>query len=232
MSGAHADDGGRGVLDGAFRWLDRLCEVGDAGLTALAAGRGLPKATAHRLLDQLVRLGAVERADTRYRVGPRLFQLGQAWEPHPGLRSTATQPLHELARATGASVGLCVLRAGRALVVSGVPGEIDELVPLRAGATWGFPTAVGKALAAGLAPLARESASWQREAALIRDRGIALDHEQAVPGVACAAVPIRARDGRSVAAVCAMIEASPRLPRIAEVLRRVGRAISAGLEPG
>src|SRR5882757_7202056 len=74
-----SSDGGRGVLDGAFRLLDTLCALGDAGLTALAAGSGLPKATAHRLLEQLVRQGAVERAEARYRIGPRLFQIGQSW---------------------------------------------------------------------------------------------------------------------------------------------------------
>lgn len=215
-------------MDGAFRLLDALCEVGNAGLTALAAGSGLPKATAHRLLEQLVRLGAVERVGTRYRIGPRLFQLGQSWEPHPELRLAAAHPMHVLARATGASVGLCVLRAGRALVVSGMPGEVDELVPLRTGISFGLPTAAGKVLVADVS-IALESTSWRREAAVIRGCGVAFDHEQAVTGVSCAAVPIRARDGRVVAAVCTLIEASPRLPRIAEALRRVGNAIEANL---
>ena len=80
-----------------------------------------------------------------------------------------------------------------------------------------------------MAPLTLESASWRREAALIRERGVAFDNEQALAGVACAAVSIRARDGRVVAAVCAIVEASPRLPRIAEALRRVGGAIEANL---
>jgi len=217
-------------LDGAFRLLDTLCALGDAGLTALAAGSGLPKATAHRLLEQLVRQGAVERAEARYRIGPRLFQIGQSWEPHRGLLRAAAHPMHELARATGASVGLCVLRAGRALVVSGMPGEVAALVPLRAGTSFSLPTAAGKVLVAGMASvIALESTAWRRESALIRSQGIAFDHEQAVPGVACAAVPIRARDGRPVATVCAMIEASPRLLRVAAALRRVGGAIGANL---
>ncbi|ONI79900.1 hypothetical protein ALI144C_24540 [Actinosynnema sp. ALI-1.44] len=69
-----ADDGaGRGVLDGAFLLLEALARFGEAGPTQLAAATGLPKATTHRLLDQLTGLGAVRREAGRYRIGSRMF---------------------------------------------------------------------------------------------------------------------------------------------------------------
>ncbi|MER6899719.1 helix-turn-helix domain-containing protein, partial [Amycolatopsis sp. NPDC000740] len=49
---------GRGVLEGAFLLLEELARNGEAGPTQLAAATGLHKATAHRLLDQLVGVGA------------------------------------------------------------------------------------------------------------------------------------------------------------------------------
>ncbi|HEX4702173.1 MAG TPA: helix-turn-helix domain-containing protein [Pseudonocardiaceae bacterium] len=68
--------GGRGVLEGAFSLLEVLARMGEAGLTRLATGAGLPKATTHRLLDQLVGLGIVQRRAGRYRMGPHMFHLG------------------------------------------------------------------------------------------------------------------------------------------------------------
>lgn len=52
---------GRGVLEGAFALLEELARGGETGLSRLAARAGLPKATAHRLLNQLVAVGAVQR---------------------------------------------------------------------------------------------------------------------------------------------------------------------------
>ncbi|WP_157110519.1 helix-turn-helix domain-containing protein, partial [Nocardia anaemiae] len=73
--------GGRGVLEGAFALLEVLAHGNAMGLTRLASAAGLPKATAYRLLNQLVAEGAVQRLGGRYRIGPRVFRLGQTWQP-------------------------------------------------------------------------------------------------------------------------------------------------------
>ncbi|MEU0660638.1 helix-turn-helix domain-containing protein [Streptomyces lavendulocolor] len=94
---ARTTGGGRGVLEGAFALLEALRRHGDeAGVTELAVACGVPKSTAHRLLEQLVALQAVERRGLRYRLGPQLYRLGQAWQPHPGLRAAGRLPLHRL----------------------------------------------------------------------------------------------------------------------------------------
>ncbi|GAB2583007.1 IclR family transcriptional regulator [Streptomyces capparidis] len=224
---------GRGVLEGAFTLLDAVERAGEAGLTRLAAATGLPKTTAHRLLDQLVALGAVERRGGRYRVGARIFRLGSAWQPHPGLLAAASGPVRGLAGATGATVAVCVLREGGALTVTGVPGEVDELSPFHAGLVWPWTTAAGKILVAeaygaGL-PLGPLPGEWPREAEAIRDRGAAVDPQQVVPGVMCVAVPLHARDGRAVASLVALVPATSRLRRVEEAVIRAGRAVDAGL---
>jgi IclR family transcriptional regulator, acetate operon repressor len=224
--------GGRSVLEGAFTLLEAVAKSGESGLTKLAAITGLPKTTAYRLLEQLVALGAVERTGGTYRMGSRVFRLGQRWQPHPGLLTAANGPVHTLARATGASVGICVLREGQTMAVGGVPGEVDELAPLRPSQTWPWTTAAGRILVANARrelPLGPLPARWRQEAAAIRDHGVAIDREELIPGVCCVAVPVRDARGNAVAALCALVPPSRRLSRLEETVVRVGRSISTTL---
>lgn len=150
-SGGRGTRGGRGVLEGAFALLEALDRIGEAGLSTLAADTGLPKTSAHRLLDQLVALNAVERSGGHYRVGARVFRLGRNWQPHPGLLAAAQGPLRRLARGEEATVALTVLRENRTIVAAGAgPDAAADHVPLlvRPGATWPWPTAAGLVLAA------------------------------------------------------------------------------------
>ncbi|MFC9387768.1 IclR family transcriptional regulator [Streptomyces venezuelae] len=217
---AHDDGGrprarGRGVLEGAFALLDALRRSGDeAGVTELALLCGVPKASVHRLLDQLVTLGAVERHGNRYRVGPQLYRLGQAWEPHPGLRPAARLPLQRLRAATGASVVLAVLREDMALTVSSVPGDIEPLLPVRDGIAFRLDTAAGKALRGPLRG------------------GPVLDREDVMAGVCCAALPVRTPDGRTVAALAGLVPAGRPLDSLARAVAEAGAAIGRAIARG
>ncbi|WP_405859588.1 helix-turn-helix domain-containing protein [Streptomyces sp. NBC_00090] len=206
---------GRGVLEGAFALLDALRRNGDeAGVTELALACGVPKGSVHRLLDQLVAVGAVERTGSRYRVGPQLYRLGQAWEPHPGLRPAARLPVQRLRAATGASVVLAVMREEMALTVSCVPGELEPLLPVRDGVAFRLDTAAGKALRGPLRG------------------GAVLDREDVMDGVCCAALPVRSPDGRTVAALAAMVPAGRRLDALAHAVADAGAAITRALARG
>lgn len=213
--------------------LGAVDRVGEAGLTRLASECALPKTTAHRLLEQLVELGAVERYGRGYRMGARMFRLGHEWQPHPGLRSAAREPVRRLVRATGATVGISVLHEGQTMVLDWAPGETGEVLgPLRNGVLWPWFTAAGKVLVAGAVPglpLDPLPASWQREAAAIRDRGAAFDREEVVPGVCCVAVPLLGAGGAPVASLCVLADPSHNLERLAGVAQQTGRAISATL---
>ncbi|WP_369147795.1 IclR family transcriptional regulator [Streptomyces sp. R44] len=206
---------GRGVLEGAFALLDALRRNGDeAGVTELALACGVPKGSVHRLLDQLVGLGAVERRGNRYRVGPQLYRLGQAWEPHPGLRTAARLPLQRLRAVTGASVVLTVLREDMALTVSSVPGELEPLLPVRDGIAFHLDTAAGKALRGPLGG------------------GAVFDREDVMEGVCCASLPVRAPDGRTVAALAGMVPAGRRLDALAQAVAEAGAAVTRALARG
>ncbi|MFF4172306.1 helix-turn-helix domain-containing protein [Streptomyces sp. NPDC001744] len=206
---------GRGVLEGAFALLDALRRNGDeAGVTELALACGVPKASVHRLLDQLVCVGAVERTGNRYRVGPQLYRLGQAWEPYPGLRPAARLPLQRLRAATGASVVLVVLREEMALTIGSVPGDLEPLLPVRNGLAFRLDTAAGKAL--------RGSGGG----------GAVLDREDVMEGVCCAALPVRAPDGRAVAALAALAPVGCRLDALAHAVAGAGAAVTRALAGG
>ncbi|MFC8791407.1 helix-turn-helix domain-containing protein [Streptomyces cinereoruber] len=206
---------GRGVLEGAFALLDALRRNGDeAGVTELALACGVPKGSVHRLLDQLVGVGAVERVGNRYRVGPQLYRLGQAWEPHPGLRPAARLPLQRLRAVTGASVVLVVMREETALTVGSVPGDLEPLLPVRDGLAFRLDTAAGKALRGP------------------RASGAVLDREDVMEGVCCASLPVRTPDGRTVAALAALVPAGRRLDGLAHAVAGAGAAITRALAGG
>ncbi|MEU4805519.1 helix-turn-helix domain-containing protein [Actinosynnema sp. NPDC023587] len=124
----------RGVLGRAFTLLDALVSRSDGvGLTWIAHYCGIPKATTHRLLQQLEALGVVERADGLYRLGSHVFRLGQAWEPYPHLLTAARRPLHALATATRVSAVLTVRCQREDLIAATGLARPEDVLLLRPG---------------------------------------------------------------------------------------------------
>ncbi|WHM40394.1 helix-turn-helix domain-containing protein [Streptomyces sp. BPTC-684] len=232
----HGGDGGaagRGVLEGAFSLLEALARVEEGGLSELAATAGLPKTTVHRMLDQLVALDAVERRSGRYRMGPAIVRLGRAWSPERPLHTAATGPLRHLAAATRASVSVSVPGTGSPLVVAALPGEVDDVFPLRAGAVLPPGSAAEVVLAAAgpatAPPEGQCAPQWQRRIEVAREQGTALDHYEADVLVACLAAPVRAPSGKVVAALAVSVLDRRRLADAGEPLRRAARMIGANL---
>lgn len=231
--GSGSSRGGRGVLEGAFLLLEVLAQRQEVGLSSLAAASGLPKATTHRLLGQLIELGAVERQGARYRVGYRMLGVGQTWQPYPGLREAARGPLRALTKATGMSAVVCMLSGGRTVLVIGAHGKHTPRPVITPGTVLPWPTAAGKALVAtSRAPgslAAPAPASWERQAAAIRASNVAVDLEESAPGINCLAAPIRDSRGETIAALA--IQAAPPFhqTRLTEVLHRASTSITTAL---
>ncbi|MFF3615078.1 IclR family transcriptional regulator C-terminal domain-containing protein [Streptomyces sp. NPDC002580] len=78
-------------------------------------------------------------------------------------------------------------------------------------------------------PLGPLPASRHREAAVVREDGVAFDREEPVTGVCCVAVPLKGPDGVTVAAPSAVTDSAHRLDRLADIVRRAGRTVGAGL---
>ncbi|MCE7003434.1 helix-turn-helix domain-containing protein [Kibdelosporangium philippinense] len=108
---------GRGVIEAAFELLDEIKALEPARLMDLAEATGIPRPTVHRLLQQLVAVGAVRRDGTRYRIGASLLDFGGGWQVERRLRTVAWRPLAELASRTGVGVALSVQIGGPPVVL-------------------------------------------------------------------------------------------------------------------
>ncbi|MFD4629068.1 IclR family transcriptional regulator [Streptomyces sp. NPDC058284] len=225
---------GRGVLEGAFLLLDELARTGDAGLTDLAAGAGLPKATAHRLLDQLAAVGAVERASGRYHMGAALARLARSWGASHPLGRAAVQPLRRLSAATGAAVALAAPVGGSMVVVSGMPGPGDEAFPHMPGMVLP-PGNAAEAVMSAYRPVTalppeRSPGEWARRLRKVREHGVDLHHCEDEEPASCLVAPVHAPSGGVVGAIGVRFPGH-RLPsaNMVDATRRAARMLSANL---
>ena len=209
-------------VDRAVRILKALGEhPGRLGLGDLSERVGLAKTTVHGLLRTLQEHGLVEQhADSdKYQLGPELLQLGNSYLDLSELRSRGLAWSELLATRVGEAVRVGVPHGEGMLVVHHVfrPDaslqilEVGALLPLHA-------TALGKAVLAylgqeflseliadGLPKLTGHThvsaAAVKRELAAIRERGYAIEREEAVLGEGGIAAPIFDRRTEPIGAV-------------------------------
>lgn len=197
---------GVGVLDKVVGILDAL-STGPVPLAALVRATGLPRATSYRLasalaVHELVRVDAAGR----FALGPHLAVLAAQVAEEP-LVQRATPVLERLQRVTGESAQL-YQRRGReraCLVAVDPPSGLRDSVP--AGAL--LPMTAGSAAQVLLAweppvevaDLVGDAAFTEQTLALVRRRGWAASVAEREPGVASVSAPVRAADGRVVAAI-------------------------------
>jgi DNA-binding IclR family transcriptional regulator len=176
----------RGVIETAFDVLDHVAALQPARLIDLAETTGIPRATVHRLLKQLIEVGAVRRDGTRYRLGASLLGLGALVFPERRLRVAARRPMAELAAATGAAVSLSGTIGGEVVFLD----TVDARVPL------GFLPEPGARVPAGTAQ-ARAHAEIGRLAPVV-------DAGEVLPDLSCVAVAVPLGGGQ-MAAVSALV---------------------------
>jgi DNA-binding IclR family transcriptional regulator len=219
-------------------------------LTELAARAELPAATAHRLVGELVRWGALVRQESgSYVVGRRLWDLGLLAPVQTGLRHVSSPFLHDLYGATLATVhlavrdGTCALYLDRIAGHASVPvlSQVGGRLPLHA-------TGVGKVLlayapeevrASVLGALSRVTPyTVTRPAVLleqlrrVRAEGYATTSEEMSLGACSVAVPVRDRAGDVVAAVGLVVPGLRRdRPRLVAALQVAARGIGRSLVP-
>lgn len=213
-------------------------------LAEIARYSGLPKSTAHRVLAMLTEVGAVEPVPEGYQVGLRMFSLG-VLPPEAALREAALPHLEELHRVTGGTLHLAILRDGEVVYLEKllpragrlvIPSVIGDRMPATC-------TGVGKVLlayspgdvaeAALAGPLPRRTSrslttaeDVRRELDAIRERGYALDREEAAAGVACVAVPVLVT-GTAIAAISVSFPAAAGTGQaLVSPLRQAAAAIS------
>lgn len=224
-------------------------------LEEIASRTGLPRSSTHRILNQLVRLGWVERSPQGYGLGPRALGLGRQ-RPDDGaaVRHAAAPHLHELQLRTGLVVHLSALDGRDVVYLDKLGGRSASTVPSRVGERApAHSTAGGKAMLAMLEPqeLDRSLAdrlprrtprticdptTLRHELRRIRRRGgLAFEHGESVSGVGCVAAAVSDPE-TPVAAVSLCGElALPQLERLAPLVlaaaRETMRSLHSADEP-
>lgn len=110
----------RSVLGRAFDILECFSASTEQSITSLCHDTGLPPATVHRMLANLVEWGAIERAGRgRYRLGRRLWRLGNEVPSSRTLKDIARPCLVDLHSATG-EIALLASRDGDRFLVADI----------------------------------------------------------------------------------------------------------------
>jgi IclR helix-turn-helix domain len=203
-----SQDDGRCVIGTAFELLDHVGALQPVRLLDLAEATGIPGPTVHRLLKQLIEVGAVWREGTRYRLGASLLELGARVTPEHRLRAVARRPLAELAAATGAAVSLSATIGGDAVFLA----TIDARVPL------GFLPEPGSRVPPGTAP-ARVHTEIGCPAPIV-DAGGYLAH------ISCVAVAVPLGGGE-VAAVTTLVAGQRPSLGLSAATRAAGTRVAA-----
>jgi DNA-binding IclR family transcriptional regulator len=189
-------------------------------LAEISASTGFPRSTTHRLAASMRDVGLLDQDGhrDRYRLGIKLFELGNTVLANMDLHREARPVVDALSRVSGHLVHLAVFDGQQAIVIhrvsdSGTPLTLIEAAPVHC-------TSVGKAILA-FQPTARIDAiiagglkrftdatitdgrKLKSELKLIRARGYAVDEGEHQPGIRCVGAPIHDRAGRVIAGLSA-----------------------------
>jgi DNA-binding IclR family transcriptional regulator len=254
-NGAHGDPYQLQGLDRVVAILDLLGASDDSlSLAEICHRMELRKSTAHRALMALERTGLIERAPgSRYRLGLKLYDMGNRAVEQIDLRARVHPYLRRLALRVGEIVHLGVLHKTRVVYIDKIePINRRVCISSRTGTSNPvYSTSLGKAMLAFLPPAeaaqiideirfttftsktlsSREELSTALDR--VRRRGYAIDDEEMEIGTRCVGAPILDANQRAIAAV-SVSGAATRLaahcvPGIAEHVIRCSKEISAAL---
>ncbi|MCW8378646.1 IclR family transcriptional regulator [Streptomyces justiciae] len=227
----------------------------ELSLAELHRRTGLPSSTAHRLAQDLLREGILERSpDGDYRIGLRLWEIAARSVRGPGLREAAMPFLQNLYEATQQHVQLAVLDGDQALIVEKISGP--HAVPTVGRAGGRLPlhaSGVGKAILAHAdaelqerilaGPLERftphtvtSPQALRAVLAQIRRDRTAYCHQELTLGAVSCAAPISTPESSTVASVSMVVTADQDVTLLAAAVRTaaigIGRALQVHRDSG
>jgi IclR family pca regulon transcriptional regulator len=229
------------------------------GVSELGRDISLSRSTTHRYVATLAALGYLQQdsGTKKYRLGPRVLDLGFSAINSMEVREVAAPHLRQLSDDTGHTVNMAILdeldivyvercRSGRA-----AQREID--LNLHVGARLpAYCTSLGKVLLAFL-PADEQTARLEKvdfarrgpntltsrtalvaELKRVRANGFAINNEELAYGLRSIAAPVLSRDGAAAAAInlavhSSMVSMNDLVARLSPTLRRAADEISAHL---
>ncbi|HEX3453212.1 MAG TPA: IclR family transcriptional regulator [Gaiellaceae bacterium] len=236
----------------------------ELGIAELARELGLSRSTSHRYVSTLARLGFLDQnARTRkYRLGPRVLDLGFAAINSMELRQISAPHLQQLADDTGHTVNMGILDGADVVYIercrTSQPGQREIDLNLHVGSRLpAYCTSMGKVLLAHLDPELLEeelsrielvdrgpntittTARLAEELRRVRERGVAVNNEELAYGLRSIAVPVRGQGSEVVAAINLAVHRSAAsiedlVDRLSPKMQRAAAGISTllGYRPG
>lgn len=227
------------------------------GVSELSRELGLSRSTTHRYIATLTSLGYLQQdAETkRYRLGPRVLDLGFAAINSMDIREVSIPHLQALSDATGFTVNMAILDGPDVVYIercrTSRSGQREIDLNLHVGSRLpAYCTAMGKALLAfanedlfeeileRMELVARgpntitDGAALRVEMKKIRKMGVAVNNEELAYGLRSIAAPIRSRSGEVVAALNlavhrSMVSIDDLIERYGPPVKRTADTISA-----
>lgn len=200
------------VLSRSFRILDEFRKAPIMlGTSEIARRTGVAKSTTHRLLGQMVEAGFLERQGSKYRVGIKLFEIGNyaAFCEPGGMRDTALPFISSLyVRGGDCVVTLAVRSSDRILCIEKIRGHSSPRTETRIG--WPIPatqSSLGRVILAfspkkfvrqileqGLEQSTPNSIvdpkKFLKELQEIRATGVSFDHQETLVGLSGVSSPV------------------------------------------
>ena len=229
------------------------------GVSEIGREIGLGRSTTHRYVATLATLGYLQQdvATKKYRLGPRVLDLGFSAINSMELREVAAPHLRGLSDETGHTVNLAILDGIDVVYIercrAAQPGQREIDLNLHVGARLpAYCTSLGKVLLAWLPPdeqaAALDRVDFSRrgpntitsrsalvaELDRVRAEGFAINNEELAYGLRSIAAPILDHDGAAAAAInlamhSSMVSMDDLSARLSETVRRSAADISAHL---
>src|SRR5437868_5614895 len=235
----------------------------ELGISELARSLGLTRSTSHRYVATLARLGYLQQnpSTRKYRLGPRVIDLGLSAINSMELREISSPHLQRLSDETGHTVNMAILDGVDIVYIercrSSRQGQREIDLNLHVGSRLpAYCTSMGKVLLANL-PESRRDELLDRTELLqrgpntltsrtkllaelerVREVGLAVNNEELAFGLRSIAAPVRGHDGEVVAAINLAVHRSwvsmeDLVRRLSPALRGAAAEISSrlGLRP-
>lgn len=218
------------------------------GVSELSRELELSRSTAHRYIATLAQLGYLHQDpdSKRYRLGPKVLDLGFSAINSMDLREISAPHLRKLSDTTQHTVNLAILDGPDVVYIercrTAQPGQADIDLNLHVGARLpAYCTAMGKAILAFVPEKRREEiieqidfvprgpntltdpAAFREELARIRVSGVAVNDEELAYGLRSIAAPIHSHSGEVLAALNLAVHRT--LGSMDELLARFGPAV-------
>jgi IclR family transcriptional regulator, pca regulon regulatory protein len=229
------------------------------GVSELGREIGLSRSTTHRYVATLAALGYLQQdpPTKKYRLGPRVLDLGFSAINSMELREVAAPHLRRLSDATGYTVNMAILDGLDIVYVercrSTQAGQREIDLNLHVGARLpAYCTSLGKVLLAFLPDDEQDAAlgaidfaqrgpntitsrrAFEAELRRVREAGFAINNEELAYGLRSIAAPVLSHEGVAVAAINLAVHSSnvsmqDLFARLSETLKRAAGDVSAHL---